>query len=165
MVGLVTFGRMVHVHELGVAGMPRAYVFKGAKDVTKEQIQKIVTRQTRGALGARSNTPIVGGKPGQAPPPGGLPQQRPPPQQAQQQQQQQPSNKFLQPISECDMSINELIENLQPDGWPVAKGKRPQRATGAALNVAVTLLETSYPSTGARVMLFCGGACTHGRLL
>ena len=40
--------------------------------------------------------------------------------------------------------------------------KRPQRATGVALSVAVSLLELLAFNNGARVMLFSGGACTFG---
>lgn len=50
-------------------------------------------------------------------------------------------NKFLQPISDCDESINNLIDQITVDRWPVPQGHRPVRATGAALAVAVTLLE------------------------
>ena len=39
LVGLITFGRMIQVHELGVEGMAKSYVFKGTKDLTAKQIQ------------------------------------------------------------------------------------------------------------------------------
>ncbi|VDK69204.1 unnamed protein product [Gongylonema pulchrum] len=68
----------------------------------------------------------------------------------------------MAPISDCEASINELIEQIQPDRWPVPQGHRPLRATGSALAVAVTLLEVCFPNTGARIMTFIGGACTHG---
>ncbi|KIH68911.1 Sec23/Sec24 beta-sandwich domain protein [Ancylostoma duodenale] len=71
-------------------------------------------------------------------------------------------NKFLQPISECDESINDIIDQISVDRWPVPQGHRPLRATGAALAVAVTLLEQCFPNTGARIMAFVGGACTYG---
>ena len=48
---------------------------------------------------------------------------------------------FLQPISECEVSIGELIDKIQTDRWPVPQGTRPLRAIGAALSVAITLLE------------------------
>lgn len=38
LVGLVTFGTLVQVHELGFGAMPKSYVFKGSKEVTKEQL-------------------------------------------------------------------------------------------------------------------------------
>ena len=50
-------------------------------------------------------------------------------------------NKFLQPIKTCGMFINDLIEDIQSDPWPVPQGHRHLRATGAALSAAVTLLE------------------------
>ncbi|KAI6218611.1 Protein transport protein SEC23 [Aphelenchoides besseyi] len=74
----------------------------------------------------------------------------------------QPFNKFLQPISECEQTIFDLIEQLTVDRWPIPQGHRPLRATGSALAVAVTLLETCFPNTGARIMTFIGGACTYG---
>ncbi|KAI6108612.1 hypothetical protein EDD16DRAFT_1694816 [Pisolithus croceorrhizus] len=54
------------------------------------------------------------------------------------------------------------VETLQRDPWPVANDKRPLRCTGVALSVAVGLLETTYPNTGARIMLFAGGPATEG---
>ncbi len=42
LVGLITFGRMVHVHELGCETMCRSYVFKGTKDLTSKQIQDML---------------------------------------------------------------------------------------------------------------------------
>jgi protein transport protein SEC23 len=39
LVGLITFGRMVHVHELNCEGMTRSYVFRGTKDLTPKQVQ------------------------------------------------------------------------------------------------------------------------------
>lgn len=37
-VGLVTFGTHVHVHELGFADCPKAYVFRGSKDYSPAQV-------------------------------------------------------------------------------------------------------------------------------
>lgn len=44
----------------------------------------------------------------------------------------------------------------------MASDKRPLRCTGSALSVAVGLLETAFPGTGARMMLFAGGPATEG---
>lgn len=38
LVGLITFGTLVHVHELGFSTVPKTYVFKGSKDVSKDQL-------------------------------------------------------------------------------------------------------------------------------
>ena len=39
LVGLITFGRMVHVHELNCENFTRSYVFRGTKDLTTKQVQ------------------------------------------------------------------------------------------------------------------------------
>lgn len=39
LVGLITFGRIVHVHELGCEGISKSYVFKGTKDLSAKQLQ------------------------------------------------------------------------------------------------------------------------------
>lgn len=70
--------------------------------------------------------------------------------------------RFLQPVSKCDMVLTDLLSELQRDPWPVAQGKRSLRSTGAALSIAVGLLEALTPGSAARLMLFVGGPCTHG---
>jgi len=39
LVGLITFGKMVQVHELGCEGFSKSYVFRGTKDLSAKQIQ------------------------------------------------------------------------------------------------------------------------------
>lgn len=39
LVGLITYGKMVHVHELGAEGISKSYVFRGTKDLTAKQVQ------------------------------------------------------------------------------------------------------------------------------
>uniref|UniRef100_A0A8C4VM38 Protein transport protein SEC23 n=1 Tax=Gopherus evgoodei TaxID=1825980 RepID=A0A8C4VM38_9SAUR len=41
LVGLITFGRMVQVHELGCEGISKSYVFRGTKDLSAKQLQVI----------------------------------------------------------------------------------------------------------------------------
>nr|CAH7737167.1 unnamed protein product [Callosobruchus chinensis] len=135
LIGLITFGKMVQVHELGTEGCSKSYVFRGTKDLTAKQIQEML------GIG---KIPV-----------------------AQPQQQQlvaplPPAHRFLQPVSKCDTNLTDLIGELQRDPWPVSQGKRPLRSTGAALAVAVGLLECTYANTGARLMLFVGGPCSQG---
>ena len=49
--------------------------------------------------------------------------------------------RFLQPVHTCDMSLTDLLGELQRDPWPISQGKRPLRSTGVALTIAVGLLE------------------------
>ena len=49
----------------------------------------------------------------------------------------------MQSLERCDMAITELMSQLQHDPWPVQTGKRPTRCTGAALSVAIGMMEVS----------------------
>ncbi|VEL15913.1 unnamed protein product [Protopolystoma xenopodis] len=62
----------------------------------------------------------------------------------------------------CEASLSELLNELPPDPWPVKQGSRGLRSVGTALSVAVGLLESAFPNTGARLLLFLGGPCTQG---
>jgi len=70
--------------------------------------------------------------------------------------------RFLQPVQQCEFQLTGILESLQRDPWPVANDKRPLRCTGVALSVAVGLLESTFPNTGGRIMLFAGGAPSEG---
>lgn len=146
MIGLITFGKMVQVHELGSDGCSKSYVFRGTKDLTAKQVQEMLGIG-RGAGPVNPNQPqqqqMVQGPYGP-------------------QQVQPPVNRFLQPIQKCDMALTDLLGELQKDPWPVPQGKRFLRSTGTALSIAVGLLECTYPNTGARIMLFLGGPCSQG---
>ncbi|EAN32984.1 Sec23/Sec24 trunk domain protein [Theileria parva strain Muguga] len=72
------------------------------------------------------------------------------------------NNRFVQPLSACEYAINDLLEKLIPDSWPVPTNSRPNRCTGSALSVGLSLLECFAQGKGGRVMMFLGGACTHG---
>ncbi len=138
LVGLITFGRIVSLWELNENCL-RSYVFQGSKDYTAKQIQEWLGLNMTAAQTATH------------------------PQQAQ--QPNAPKNnavKFLQPVSQCDSILTDIIEQLTRDLWPTPQGKRPIRSTGAALSIAVSLLEVTYPNCGARIMLFISGPCTSG---
>src|SRR5690349_14543422 len=141
LVGLITFGKMVQVHELGTEGCSKSYVFRGTKDLSAKQIQDMlgIGRVAQGAPGANPQQQRVPNQP-----------------------QQPAANRFLQPLHKCDMALTDMLGEMQRDPWPVPQGKRPLRATGAALSIAVGLLECTYPNTAARILLFTGGPCSTG---
>uniref|UniRef100_A0A8C0BFU1 Protein transport protein SEC23 n=1 Tax=Buteo japonicus TaxID=224669 RepID=A0A8C0BFU1_9AVES len=60
LVGLITFGRMVQVHELSCEGISKSYVFRGTKDLTAKQIQDMLGL-------SRPAVPIQQGRPLQTP--------------------------------------------------------------------------------------------------
>uniref|UniRef100_A0A7N8XDA9 Protein transport protein SEC23 n=1 Tax=Mastacembelus armatus TaxID=205130 RepID=A0A7N8XDA9_9TELE len=134
LVGLITFGRMVQVHELGCEGISKSYVFRGTKDLNAKQLQEM--------LGLTKPSATQGRGPQTA---------------------QQPlSNRFLQPVQKIDMNLTDLLGELQRDPWPVTQGKRPLRSLGVAMSIAVGLLECTFPNTGARIMTFISGPATQG---
>jgi len=72
------------------------------------------------------------------------------------------STRFLLPLAQCEFQLTSTIEQLQKDPWPVANDRRPARCTGAAMNIAIGIMETSFPNSGGRIILYSGGPCTEG---
>lgn len=136
LVGIITFGKMVQLHELDQnSPIPKSYVFRGTKDISSKQLKEMLQ------LG-RSVTPH---------------------QNMQEQQMQQGSIcKFLQPIGQIELYLNTLIDEIQIDPWPVPPKKRPSRCTGVALSIACGLLESTYPNCSARIITFLAGPATVG---
>lgn len=139
LVGLITFGTFVQVHELGFGQMPKSYVFKGSKEVTKEHILEQM------GFFARKPRPVVGVIAGTR---DGLSGES--------------IARFLLPASECDFVLNSVLEELQKDPWPVQADERASRCTSTALSVAACLLGICVPGSGARIMAFVGGPSTEG---
>ncbi|PRT53387.1 Protein transport protein SEC23 [Wickerhamiella sorbophila] len=136
LVGLVTFGAMVQVYELGFTSCNKSYVFRGTSDYTVKQVQEMLgigpAKAFQGANGAAG-------------------------------QMLNPSlSRFLMPVQECEFQLTSIIEGLQRDAWPVRNEARATRCTGVATSVAVSLLDQLLPNTGARVMLFAAGPPTEG---
>lgn len=90
LVGLVTYGTQVHLHELGFADISKLYVFRGTKEISKDQILEQLGLSTAGR-------PFVKG----AVQPNGMPQ-------LQQQSVMGSSsvNRFLLPASDCEYTLN-----------------------------------------------------------
>ena len=145
LVGLVTFGTMAQVHELGYTECAKSYVFRGNKDYQAKQVQEMLgLSMAPGARPGQQQVQPQPGRPAQAPPVGGA------------------QARFLLPVQQCEFQLTNVLESLQRDPWPVANDKRAVRCTGVALSVAVGLLETSFQNSGARIMLFTGGPATEG---
>ena len=134
LIGIITFGTMVQVHELGANEFPKSYVFRGSKEYSSKQVQDMlglgITRQ--------NSHPNISGAP--------LPMG---------------ASRFLQPISQCEFQITSIIEQIQCDPWPVASESRSTRCTGVAAGVAIGLLEVilfykkaTFQNTGAYYLIF-----------
>ncbi|KAL6557405.1 Protein transport protein S23 C [Orobanche minor] len=139
LIGLITFGTYVHVHELGFAQIPKVHVFKGTKEVTKDQLLEqmgFFAKKPRPTMGV-----IAGVRDGLS---------------------QESIGRFLLPASDCEFVLNSILEELQKDPWPVASDHRAARCTGTALSLAAHLLGVCVPGSGARIMAFLGGPSTEG---
>ncbi|WEW58749.1 GTPase-activating protein S23 [Emydomyces testavorans] len=139
LVGLITFGTMAQVHELGYTECAKSYVFRGSKDYTAKQVQEMLGLL---APGLRASVPQQ--QPARPAPP------------------VSPAARFLLPVQQADFQITNVLEQLQQDPWPVANDRRPLRCTGVALSVAIGLMETSFQNAGGRIMLFTSGPATEG---
>eukprot|EP01080_Neovahlkampfia_damariscottae_P005477 gene5477-9295_t len=138
-VGLVTFGATVQVYELNYAKCTKAYVFRGDKEPTIDQVQE--------QLGLRKTLQT----------------------QTQQQQQPKLLNpqtainsRFLIPLEDCEATLTTILQDLQVDPWPVKEKTRAKRCTGVAMSIAASMLEIGYTHFGARMINFIGGPCTLG---
>ncbi|KAK7350559.1 hypothetical protein VNO77_09307 [Canavalia gladiata] len=139
LVGLITFGTFVHVHELGFGIVPKTYVFKGSKDVSKDQLleqMSFFAKKPRPAVGV-----IAGARDGLS---------------------LESISRFLVPASECEFTLNSVLEELQRDPWAVPADQRATRCTSTALSIAASLLGACVPGSAARIMAFIGGPATEG---
>ncbi|XP_050236190.1 protein transport protein SEC23 E [Mercurialis annua] len=145
LVGLVSYGTQAQVHELGFSDMSKVYVFRGTKEISKDQV---IEQLGLGISGRRTGGPVgVGGYPQKA---------------MQNGYTNTGVTRFLLPASECEFTLNSLLDELQTDQWPVPPGSRALRCTGVALSVAAGLLGACLPGTGARIIALVGGPCTEG---
>jgi protein transport protein SEC23 len=140
-VGIITYGTNINVYELASESISKAYILRGNREYAPGRVGEL--------LGC------TGGRPQQQQPGGGAPV--PPDSPG-----QQILERFILPVSECSFVVESILEDIRKDPWPVPSDKRPARATGAALSVAMSLLHLAIPRGGARVMLFTGGPCTSG---
>jgi protein transport protein SEC23 len=134
------------VHELKESDCPRSYVFRGDKEVSADEVAQLlgITLATP-QQPQRTPNPANPANPAGAPF-GGAPG----------------VGRFLLPISECEYTLTTALEEIRADPWDRAPNHRPLRSSGAALGVAVGLMEKCVPNMGSRIMLFVSGPCTNG---
>ncbi|KAF6133982.1 hypothetical protein GIB67_040746 [Kingdonia uniflora] len=137
LVGFISFGTQVQVHELGFADLSKVYIFRGNKDINKDQVLDQLGLSVSGQRGTYPkgvpNNLVAAGL-----------------------------SRFLLPASDCEYTLNLLLDEIQNDQWPVQTGNRALRCTGVALNIAACLLGACLPGTGARIIALVGGPCTEG---
>eukprot|EP00667_Euglena_gracilis_P003320 EG_transcript_3334 len=136
-VAFITFGTTVQLHELGNSDFSKTWAFRGTKEVTPQQLVEFLspTHEAPKPVGNNAQPTVPN-----------LPDPR----------------RFICTLSDVEFTLTSFVEELQPDPWPVPPNRRPFRATGAAISVAVALMETGYRGYGGRIMTFLAGPCTQG---
>ena len=133
LIGFITYGNIVELHDLSSEIIERSNVFRGDREYQFEQLIEMLTGQKPssvvGANQAGKITPFS-------------------------------LNRFFLPLEQVEFKLTQLFENLSPDEWTIPAGNRPQRATGQALNVASLLLQGCYKNFAARIILFSSGPGT-----
>lgn len=133
LVGLITYGNVVQLHDLSCDVIERCNVFRGDREYQFEQLVEMLTGQkpsnTMAPLANGKITPLS-------------------------------LNRFFLPLEQVEFKLNQLLENMTPDQWSVPTGHRPLRATGSALNIASLLLQGCYKNVASRIILFAAGPGT-----
>lgn len=140
LVGFVSFGTQVQVHELGFSDMSKVYVFRGSKELSRDQV---LDQLGLGVAGRR-----IGQQAFQKAGPTGIPTSG--------------VTRFMLPASDCEFALDTLLDELGTDQWPVPPGNRALRCTGVALSIAAGLLGACSAGTPARIIALVGGPCTEG---
>ncbi|OHT16644.1 Protein transport protein SEC23 [Tritrichomonas foetus] len=127
LVGFISFGKLVYIHELRFSECPRNFVFNGLKTYDVAKLKQCLSLNS--VSGPNSND-------GQ--------------------------NDFILPVSDAEQMLNSIVDTLEVDPFVVERGNRFERCTGAAVDIAVTLLESLFPRASAQIVLFSGGPITRG---
>ena len=114
-IGLISFGKNIHVHQLRSDENPHFVVLNGAKEYKNTDIPKL--------LGIKSGITVQPTKANPNPPPPDF----------------DPENKFLVPLAEFELTITSHLEQLRPDCWPKQRGHRYTRSVGTYLSFSLFL--------------------------
>ena len=140
LVGFVTFGQHVFVHEIGFSGLGKAHALRGDKPYSGDKIAQLLRLRKGVAGGAASIEQNAAAFLEQA------------------------RARFLVPVSECEFVLSGILDDLSGELPQGGGADRVSRCTGAALGAALGVLENLCPqgSSGGRVMLLTSGPCTRG---
>ena len=133
-VGIITFGKMCNVIEVGSTDIPISYALNGEKNYQPDEIQELL------GLFIRSNTNVKEGTFTNE-------KNRP---------------KFIMPIGEVSFSVNSFLDDLQIDSWAKKSDNRSSNCVGLAINTAISIIEAIGKNDPSRILVFMGGPGTIG---
>ncbi|MEM1009957.1 MAG: hypothetical protein AAGJ35_13250, partial [Myxococcota bacterium] len=120
LVGLITYGTNVQVHELGFDSCSKAYVLRGNKEYTPGRVGDL--------LGCQVQQPSQQQQGRQPPGPPGQPQPPAPAAAPPVGPGAQVLQRFLLPVAQCSFHLESILDDLRKDPWPVPQDKRVARA-------------------------------------
>ena len=131
-IGIITYGRMCNVIELGSTDFPISYALNGEKPYKSYEIQELLGLMVRNNNSTNEGTFVNANN-------------RP---------------KFIMPVSEVSFFVNSFLDDLQPEGWSKESDQRD--CVGLAINTAVSILEAYGSNECSRIEVFMGGPGTIG---
>ena len=133
-IGIITYGRMCNVIELGSTDFPISYALNGEKSYKSFEIQELLGLLIRNSNSRNEGTFVNANN-------------RP---------------KFIMPVSEVSFFVNSFLDDLQPEGWSKESDARDANCVGLAINTAVSILEAYGSNECSRIEIFMGGPGTIG---
>ena len=138
-VGIITFGKIVNVIEIGNGDMAISYALNGEKKYDIEEIKELLGLTVRNTNDLNSknftNSILVNES------------KRP---------------KFIMPVGEVSFSINSFLDDLQRDNWHKIPDHREANSVGLAIKTAIAILECIARNDPSRILVFLGGPGTIG---
>ena len=133
-IGIITYGRMCNVIELGSTDFPISYALNGEKSYKSFEIHELLGFLVRSNNSQNEGTFVNSSH-------------RP---------------KFIMPVNEVSFFVNSFLDDLQPEGWSKEPETRDSNCVGLAINTAVSILEAYGSNECSRIEVFMGGPGTIG---
>ena len=142
-IGIITFGKIVNVIEIGSTEIPISYALNGEKSYNIEEIKELLgliirtnsTSSINNNNNISSSSILVNEN------------KRP---------------KFIMPVGEVSFTINSLLDDLQIDNWKKIPEHREANSVGLAILTAISILECIGRNDPSRILVFLGGPGTVG---
>lgn len=127
LVGFITFGKNVYIHQLYNNELQTITCVRGTKSYTDKEIERVLRLTDKNG----NKTTMI--------------------------------SKYIASLENCDIILNDILDNINHDDWNQETNKRPEIATGIAVQCSIALATQLVGQVGCcRIILMTSGACTVG---